>query len=191
MSYTWNSFEVAYIITQTFVAFGTVFLSVFSAMVAYKSYKDNDVKNWLSLEFAYFADNLETGVSSLFMNLRDNGRIPLKISNAVIFFLNNNKILGSASFSAKDVQEIGMMDMKAVVMEPVKLRSNGGSVAIPFESEDWYSDKIKDIDLDKIKRIRIGVVSNIKYHKYDLSEEEVYYMIKYLKEFKDNKEKKK
>lgn len=185
-NYVWSSFEVAYIITQTFVAIGTVFLSVFSAGVAYKAYKENDVDSWLKLEFAYFSDNTKTGLPSLCLNLRDNGKIPLKISNAVMFFMNNSKIMESASFASKEVQEVNMMDIKAVSMEPTKIKTASGGILTSFNVEDWFNEKVRHLDIDKIKRVRIGILSNVKYHKFELSEEEMFYMIKYLKEFKHN-----
>lgn len=184
-SYDWNSFEVAYIVTQSFVAIGTMLLCVFSAMVSYKAYMENNVENWLKLEFAYFSDNPKSGLPTLCLNLRDKGKIPLKVSNAVIFFLNTSKILESTSFAPKEVQEINMMDVKAVSMEPVRIRSSTDGKTT-YNLEDFYEEKIRHLDVDKIKRVRVGVLSNVKYHKFELSEEEVFYVIKYIKEYKHN-----
>ncbi|MDR1694494.1 MAG: hypothetical protein LBR70_04825 [Lactobacillaceae bacterium] len=182
--YLWNSFEVSYIVTQTFVAIGTMLLCIFSAIVSYKAYRENNVENWLKLEFAYFTDNPKTGLPSLCLNLRDNGRIPLKISNAVMFFLDTSKIMESASFATKEIQEVNLMDIRAVSMDPTRIKS-ATDTKTTFNFADFYEEKVRHLDVEKIKRVRIGILSNVKYHKFELSEEEVYYMTKYMKEYKN------
>ncbi|MFV0626475.1 MAG: hypothetical protein ACK5N8_03910 [Alphaproteobacteria bacterium] len=188
-NHLWTSFEAWYLVTQIFVALGTVFLSVFSAMVTYKAYRDNNIDNWLHMEFSFFADNTRNNVPSLCMSLRNSGRIPIKVSNAVVFFLGNTKILENISFGYKELQEVDMMDMRPIFLEPVRIKNTAGEIKNnAFDIVDFYSDKIETLDIDKIKRIRIGVVSNVKYHKFELSEEEVFHMIRYLREFKEQVE---
>ncbi|MDD4556559.1 MAG: hypothetical protein PHE89_04455 [Alphaproteobacteria bacterium] len=186
-NHLWTSFEAWYLVTQIFVALGTVFLSVFSAMVTYKTYRDNNVENWLHMEFSFLIDNTRNGITSLCMNLRNSGRVPIKVSNAVVFFLGNTKILENVAFGYKEVQEIDVMDMRPICLEPVRIRNTNGDIKNnAFDVLDFYFDKIEDLDIDKIKRVRIGIVSNVKYHKFDLSDEEVFAMLRYLKEFKEN-----
>ena len=186
-NHLWTSFEAWYLVTQIFVALGTVFLSVFSALVTYKAYRDNNIDNWLHMEFSFFIDNTRNGITSLCMNLRNSGRIPIKVSNAVVFFLGNTKILENVAFGYKEIQEVDMMDMRPICLEPVRIKNTAGEIKNnAFDILDFYADKIETLDIDKIKRVRIGIVSNVKYHKFELSEEEVFNMVRYLREFKEH-----
>lgn len=182
--HTWTSFEFVYVMTQVFVAIGTVFLAVFTAAVAYKSYKENWIADWLKLEFAYLTESKKNNMLNICLDLRNVGKMPIKVSHAVVFFLGTNRILDNMHFSSKELQEIPMMDLTPIILEPVKLKNVGAEVRNVYDVEEFHLEKLKDLDIEKVKRIRVGVVTNMKYYKFDLSEEEIFNMLQHLKEFR-------
>lgn len=182
----WSSFEFVYVTTQVFVAIGTCFLAFFSAWVTYKAYKENNVANWLKLEFATLIENSKSSMTSLCINLRNNGKMPIRVSHAVVMFIGSNKILDNVYFSLKEEEEVGILNSATVCMEPVRIKQVAGELKNSFDVIDFYKDKIEHLDIGRIKRIRISVITNLKFYKYELNDEEMFNIISYLKDLKHN-----